>query len=44
MIDASRLWIPDWIVCGFFAYLIILAGVFPLSAKHRGRVLLVALV
>ncbi len=44
MIDVSRLWVTDWIVCGFFAYLIVLAAVFPLSARHRGRVLLVGLV
>lgn len=44
MIDVSRLWVTDWIVCGFFAYLIILAAVFPLSARHQGRVLLVGLV
>ena len=44
MIDASRLSVTDWVVCGFFAYLIILAAVFPLSARHRRRVLLVGLV
>ena len=32
MIDVSRLWVTEWIVLGFFAYLILLARVFPLSS------------
>ena len=44
MIDASRLWVTEWIVCGFFAYLIVVARVVPLSNRHRFRVLAVGLV
>ena len=44
MIDVSRLWVTEWIVCGFFAYLIVLARVFPLSNRYRFRVLAVGLV
>ena len=36
--------VSEWIVCGFFAYLIVLARVFPLSGRRRARVLLVGLV
>ena len=36
--------ISEWIVCGFFAYLIVLARTFPLSGQRRARVLLVGLV
>jgi len=36
--------ISEWIVCGFFAYLIVLARIFPLSAQRRTRLLLVGLV
>ena len=34
----------EWIVCGFFAYLVVLARVQPLSAGRRSRVLAVGLV
>ena len=34
----------EWIVCGFFAYLIVLARVQPLPASRRSRVLVVGLV
>ena len=34
----------EWIVCGYFAYLIVLARVQPLSATRRNRVLVVGLV
>ena len=44
MIDVSRLWVTEWIVLGFFAYLILLARVFPLSSRQRLRVLAVGLV
>ena len=36
--------ISEWIVCGFFAYLTVLAWIFPLSGRRRARVLLVGLV
>ena len=36
--------ISEWIVCGFFAYLIVLARVRPLSGRRRARVVLVGLV
>ena len=44
MIDWSRLWVTERIVLGFFAYLILLARVFPLSSRQRLRVLAVGLV
>jgi len=34
----------DWVICAFFAYLIVLARVFPLSSARRGRVLVMSLV
>ena len=34
----------EWIVCGFFAYLILLARIQPLAATRRSRVLVVGLV
>ena len=34
----------EWILCGFFAYLIVLARVRPLSGRQRARVVLVGLV
>ena len=36
--------ISEWIVCGFVAYLVVLAGVRPLSGRRRARVVLVGLV
>ena len=36
--------ISEWIVCAFFAYLIVLAWIFPLSGRRRARVMLVGLV
>ena len=36
--------VSEWIICGFFAYLIVLARMFPLSGRRRARVLLVGLV
>ncbi len=36
--------VSEWIICGFFAYLVILARAFPLSGRRRARVVLVALV
>ena len=32
--------ISEWIVCGFFAYLVVLARLFPVSGRRRARVLL----
>ncbi len=36
--------ISEWIVCGFFTYLVVLARLFPVSGRRRARVLLVGLV
>ena len=36
--------VSDWIVSGFFAYLVVLARMLPLSARHRTRVLLIGMV
>ena len=36
--------VSEWIICGFFAYLIVLARMFPLSGRRHARVLLVGLV
>jgi len=44
MIDPARLWATDWIVCGFFAYLMVLAVRRPLPRRHRLRVLLIGAV
>ena len=44
MIDYSRIWTSEWIIIGFFLYLIILARLRPLSGHQRGRVVLVGLV
>ena len=44
MIDWSRLWVTEWIVLGFFAYLILPARVFPLSSRQRLQLLVVGLV
>ncbi len=42
--DLRQLWITEWIVCGFFLYLIILSRLRPLASARRRRVLLVGLV
>ena len=39
MIDLTRLWATEWIVCGFFAYLMVLSLRRPLAHPHRLRVL-----
>ena len=39
MIDFSRLWVAEWIVCGFFVYLIILARLQRLRGRQQFRVL-----
>ena len=39
-----ELWTSEWVVCGFFAYLVALSRVQPLAAAGRRRVLLVGLV
>jgi hypothetical protein len=38
------LWTSEWVVCGFFAYLVVLSRVRPLAAAARRRVALVGLV
>ncbi len=42
--DLRQLWITEWIVCGFFLYLIVLSRLRPLASGRRRRVLLVGLV
>ncbi len=42
--DLRQLWITEWIVCGFFLYLIVLSRLRPLAPERRRRVLLVGLV
>ena len=44
MIDVSRLWVAEYLVIGFFLYLIVLARLSPLTGRQRGRVLMVGLV
>jgi membrane-associated phospholipid phosphatase len=44
MIDVSRFWVAEWIVCAFFVYLILLAVRRPLPRRHRLRVLAVSIV
>ena len=38
------LWTSEWIICGFFAYLVVLARVRPMRGRTRGRIVLVGLV
>ena len=42
--ELGRLWTTEWIVCGFFAYLVVLSCVRPLAPGSRRRVLLVGIV
>ena len=42
--DLRQLWMTEWIVCGFFLYLIVLSRLRPLAPGRRRRVLLVGLV
>ena len=44
MIDISKFWVAEWIVCVFFTYLILLAVRRPLQRRHRLRVLAVSMV
>ena len=44
MIDLSRLWITEWIVIGFFGYLIVLAIAHRIDRSSRLRVIRVGLV
>lgn len=44
MIDFSLLWVAEWIVCAFFAYLVVLSRVLPLGVRGRLRVLTTGLV
>ncbi len=39
-----ELWTSEWVVCGFFAYLVVLSRVQPLAVAARRRVVLVGLV
>ena len=43
-LDLRQLWITEWIVCGFFVYLIVLSFVRPLTSGRRRRVLLAGFV
>ena len=43
MIDPSRLWVTEWIVCGFFAYLMVLAVTHHIARPSRLRVIRVGL-
>ena len=42
--DLRPLWVTEWIVCGFFFYLIVLSRLRPLAPARRRRVLLVGFV
>ena len=44
MIDLSRFWVTEWVVCAFFVYLILLAARRPLPRRHRLRVLATSIV
>jgi hypothetical protein len=44
MIDLSRLWVAEWVVCTFFGYLTLLAVRRILPVRHRVRVVAVAIV
>ena len=44
MVDLSRLWVAEWIVCGFFFYLVVLSLLLPLRARHRLRILTTGMV
>lgn len=44
LFDLRSLWITEWIVCGFFLYLIVLSFVRPLASGRSRRVLLVGFV
>ena len=44
MIDISKLWVAEWIVCAFFTYLILLVVRRPLPRRPRLRVLAVSIV
>ncbi len=39
-----ELWTSEWVVCGFFAYLVVLSRVRPLAAARRRRVVVVGVV
>ncbi len=43
MIDLSRLWVTEWVVCTFFAYLTLLAVRRPLPVRYLVRVLAIAI-
>ena len=44
MIDPSRLWATEWIVCAFFLYLMLLSVRRPLARRYRLRVIAVGVV
>ena len=44
MIDLSRLWVAEWVVCTFFGYLTLLAVRRILPVRHHVRVVAVAIV
>ncbi len=44
MIDLSRLWVSEWIILGFFAYLILLSLLFRITPRRRGRIIAVGVV
>ena len=44
MIDLSRLWVSEWVVCIYFGYLTVLAVRRTLPVRHRVRILVVAIV
>ena len=44
MNELSQLWFAEWIVIGFFIYLIVLARIFPLGNRARLRILTVGIV
>ena len=43
MIDASRLWLAEWIAAGFFVYLVVLAGFLEMAGHRRRRIVMVGL-
>ena len=44
MIDLSRLWVAEWVICTFFTYLTLLAVQRTLPVRHQVRVVAVAIV
>ena len=44
VIDLSRLWVAEWVVCAFFAYLVAVSRILALGGRSRVRVLTTGLV